>query len=176
MTFTYSLELADYLVYQLFTASQSPRIQRQLRRTHIGLSLASGVLAVLFYLQSNVAMAVYFGTVTGVVAVFYPRYFKWRHRRHYQKHIEEHYTDRVGEGIELTLENDKIETRTATAQSTIELSQVQQINDLPAHILVQLAGGQSLILPKRHIEDHAAFWAAWQRQGLEVVDHRNWKW
>lgn len=91
-------------------------------------------------------------------------------------HIEEHYQSRTGEDITLTLLDDRIETRTKSAQSTIDLTQVQQINDLPAHLFIQLQGGQSLILPKRHLTDKDAFWAAWQARGVTVVDHRQWKW
>lgn len=176
MQLTYSLDLNDYLAYQLFTASQSARIQRQLRRTHWGLALASAALAVLFYFQPNVAMSIYFGAVAGVVAVFYPRYFKWRHRRHYIKHIQEHYKARVGESIQLRIQGDAIETQTAAANSHIQLSEVVQANDLPAHCLIQLQSGQSLILPKRDITDLPAFFRTLADVGIERVDHTQWKW
>ena len=89
MTLEIKINEQDFLDFQLFTASKSDRINKKKRNGWILLTLGSTVVALFFYLNQNIAMTIYFGLVAIACGLFYPRYFKWRYKKHYKTYIRE---------------------------------------------------------------------------------------
>ena len=97
MTIEYQLNEQDFLDFQLFTASQSDRINKKKKNGWILLTIGSIVVSIYFYINQDIALTIYFGLVALACGLFYPRYFRWRYKRHYKTYIKENYSKRFGQ-------------------------------------------------------------------------------
>ena len=89
MKIQYQIQEEDFYTYQVFTASQSKRVQRQRLRSKL-LLLAMCALGMWVFYFENAGMTFYFAGVFRVVLFGYGRYFSWRFRKHYRAHIKEY--------------------------------------------------------------------------------------
>ena len=80
----FELREEDFLTFQLFTSSTSPRIIRKKKNGWMFLTLGSILFAALFYSFGNIPLAVCMAFFAVTTALFYPMYFKWRYKKHYQ--------------------------------------------------------------------------------------------
>ena len=125
MRIEYSLEEQDFLVFQLFTASKSDRINKKKRNGWILLTVGALLITVYFYLSRINSMAIYFGIVVIVTGLFYPKYFRWRYKKHYHTYIIENYSKRFGELATLEFNPDSIFSRDKTGEGKLNLSEIE---------------------------------------------------
>ena len=121
-------------------------------------------------------MAGYFAVVGLVTALFYPKYAKWRYRRHYQSHIREHYAGRFDEKIQVEIGEKALFSKDKTGEGSINLSEVEYVDETGEHFFLKISTGQGWIIPKAHIPESEALKAIFQKLGLKVNDWNNWYW
>jgi len=172
---TFFLKSEDFLIFQLFTASQSESIQRKRRRGQIFLSLGSLAFALFFYIGNNTFLAGYFLIFAFATYIFYPRYFKWRYHKHYQKHIRENYEKRLNVKQELQIEKDKILLKDKTGEASVKIEEVEEITEIADYFFLKLSTGVSLILPKQSISADEVR-EKLKSLNLRILDHTDWKW
>ena len=175
MKLTFDLKSTDFLTYQLFAASQTPGIQQKKRRGRIFLALGSLAFSVFFYIGNSLFLSIYFLVFAIGTYVFYPRYFKWRYHRHYQKHIRQHYENRLNVAQEVEILPDHIFLRDKTGEARILINEVEEVIEAPEHFFVKLSTGASLIFPKVQLDTDAVK-STFESLGLTIVDQRGWKW
>jgi len=171
----FKLDENDYLTYQLFTASKSALIAKKKRNGWILAPLSFLILAVMFYSSDNFPLTVYFVIAAIVTVIFFPRYFKWRYKKHYLKHIQTNYQNRFGIESELEITSEGIIYKDETGEGKINLKEIIRVNNLPAHFLIELNLGHSIILPKNQVDETALLQTLSEFQ-LKTIDERNWKW
>jgi hypothetical protein len=171
----FKLDEEDYLTYQLFTASKSELITKKKRNGWIIAPLSFLILAALFYASNNIPLTVYFVFAAVITTVLFPRYFNWRYKKHYKKHIQTNYKNRFGIESELEITPDGILYKDETGEGKINLKEIKRINNLPAHFMIELNIGNSIILPKNQL-DEAAILQTFNNLQLEIIDESNWKW
>ena len=88
-----TLDENDFLTFQLYNASKSPRIRRGRIKSWIITTVMFLCFACLFYQSNQALLTSYFLTLSGLSLVFFPYYTRWRYRKHYLNHIRE--TDSV---------------------------------------------------------------------------------
>lgn len=176
MKLEYPIEQEDFLAFQLYTASQSERIQKKKRNGWIGTTVLFAAISVLFVVQENYPSAIYFGICTLLFGFLYPVYFSWRYKRHYNKYIGEHYQNRFGVPVVLEINEDEIFSKDKAGESRFKLSEIELVNEIGDHFFVKISTGASLIIPKAGVGDADAVRDELKRLGLELNQMLDWKW
>ncbi len=121
-------------------------------------------------------MSVYFSVVAVVFGLLYNKYFKWRYKRHYLNFIRENHQARIGIESEIQISDEHILTKDKTGEGKIKIEEIEEVNDLKDHLLVQISSGFTLIIPKRHVKDLGETLGVFRQLGRRVTDESNWKW
>ena len=176
MKIKYTLDRQDFVQLQLFNATKSVSIQKKKRRETIYLTLGALLAAAYFFIQDHMAVTIWFLLVAVVTVFFYPKYFKRKYRKHYEKYIDEHYAKRFGEKVELALTNDAIWSKNHIGEGTIYLSEIDRVNETQHHFFLHTSAGPSIIIPKRELDTLDQFRAAFAKVNIPVIDDKNWSW
>lgn len=177
MILEYKIEEQDYLVYQLYTASKSPRIQKKKTNGHI---IITSVLALLGLIMLSVSADKTFGFLYLISAIafgiYYPKYFKWRYKKHYLTHIRESYKQRIGLVVTLEFLEDTIVAKDKTGESKLSLKEIEGAIEIPEHFMLRFSSGVSLIIPKRDLNDLQPFKQLLIEANIPLVEELNWNW
>lgn len=148
-----TLDENDYLTFQLYTASKTPRVKRTRTRSWIMTTVTFACLAYLFYNSDNDFLGIYFIVIAGLSLALFPFYTRWRYKRHYLKYIRDTYKNRFGEKCELEFENDIIVTKDKSGEMKINKSEVEEINEIKDFFFIKTRTGVSLIISKSKSDD-----------------------
>jgi hypothetical protein len=176
MILEFELNERDFLAFQLFTASQSKRINRKKVNGWILITLFFIALAAFFYYEQTNFLALYFGIAAIITGLLYPKYFVWRYKKHYKTYIKENYSYRFGEKVYVEITNLAIYCKDKTGESTINISAVETVDETENHFFVKIKSGGSLIIPKYAIQDLQEVCALFESLGFSVHNVLNtWK-
>lgn len=170
----------DYLTYQLFAASQSPRIRKK-RLIEWLLTTSIFVLAgVVFLITGTILLFYYFMGVSFLTLAFYPLYVRRKYKKHYLRHIRETFRKNFGKNVKIIFGSSAVETSDSDSHSEIKYTLVTSVSELPLHFFVHLNSGASLILPKKSVADVLALKNRLvllaQTCGVTYNTFLNWKW
>jgi len=175
MEYKYTLDEHDFLDFQLFTASQSERIARKRKRQRLLLTSLPFILALSFYTKDNFVLTNYFGGIAIVFGLFYPRYFKWRYKKHYQSYNKANYSKQFGQLITLEMHTDHIFSKDQTGEGKINHSEIERIDEIKRLILIKITNGNSLVIPKERI-NLSALKHDIKRLNLKINRYLDWEW
>ncbi len=176
MKLEYKIEENDFLDFQLFTASKSERINKKKKNGWLSLTIGAIIVGVYFYLNQNILMAIYFGLVSLACGLFYPKYFKWRYKKHYKAYITENYSKRFGLTEIIEINDDFILSKDKTGEGKIKLAEIEKIDETGNHFFLKVSTGMSLIIPKDRISSPNILRVEFEKLGLKINNERNWKW
>jgi len=146
------LDEKDFLTFQLYNASKTPRIRNTRIRNWILFVFLMFCLAYLFSDRDDNFLKYYFLSM-GVTGVFiYPLYSRWWHRRHYTKFVHDTYNDRIGLDSTLTFTPDTIQCKDRTGEMFIYKSEIEAIDVIPGYYFLKIKGGGTMILPKAKVD------------------------
>jgi hypothetical protein len=155
MTQTYTLTEQDYLAFELYTISKTPRFQPRQRNGRSFVAFCSAITMIYFIYSHNYWNAIYFGIMTVALFIWYPRYFKWRQKVHYLKHIRRNYKNKFGLQETLVIDNKLITITNHTGTGTLKPSNFDKICETSTHYFMVLESGAALILPKKDLNNQA---------------------
>lgn len=176
MIIKYKIHEQDFLDFQLFTASKSDRINKKKKNDWILLTFGSIAIAFYFYLSENIAMTIYCGIVALVCGFFYPKYFKWRYKKHYKAYIKENYSKRFGQDETLEIFNDCISSKDKIGEGKINLSEIERVNETNNHFFLKISTGLSILIPKRELDSVEKLREKFKDIGLSINDEKSWTW
>jgi hypothetical protein len=175
MEITYKIEAADFLDFQLYTASKSKRIMKKKKTEWILLTVSSLVLGLYFYFLNNMAMTKYFGLTTVLCWLFYPRYFNWRYKKYFKDFVNEHFQKRFGEIERIKFTREYIYTIDKTGEGKINTKELEEVSETKKHFIFKISTGLSLIIPKREIDDLDLFKIELNGIGIKTIDELSWE-
>jgi hypothetical protein len=143
-----TLDENDYLTFQLYTASKTPRIRNTRIRSWIVTTVAFLSLAYAFFVSNNGFLGYYFLIAAVLSLVLYRRYSGWRYKRHYRRHIQDTYKNRFGEECILEITEDAIFTKDKTGETRINTTEIEEINEITDFYFIKTKSGTSLIISK----------------------------
>lgn len=177
MNLNYKLTNSDFLEYQLYVSSKSKLYRKRLRNGRIILPIIYLVYG--FYLTNkdgNYIGILIFGITAILWFVLYSKYSKWRYKKHFQKHVEENYKNRINKPIEIVFGENSLNTKDYTSESKINGTELKELIETKNHFFIKLTTDSSLIVPKHSVENKAEFKNRVLQMGAEYVDELNWKW
>jgi hypothetical protein len=176
MTIEYKINEQDFLDFQMFTASQSKRINQKKKNGWILLIIGSIVFAIYFFLKQDIVVSIYLVLVALACGLFYPKYFIWRYKKHYKVFIKENYSKRFGETEFLEIREDSIFSKDKTGEGKINISEIEKVDETNKHFFLKISTGLSLIIPKDELKNLDEVRTKFQALGLIVNNMTNWKW
>lgn len=168
MKITYKTLEKDFLDFYLYTTFKSERIKKKRRNSVIIFSVIPLAFAMYFFVDNNTTVAAYFGAITIICALFYPKYFDWRYKKHFQYFIQDNLSDRFNEPAELEINKDSLFSKDVSGEGRIKLSEINEINETQTHFFFQVASGASLIIPKRELDSSEEFKSKLESLGLTI--------
>lgn len=151
--FTYKITAEDYLTHQLFGASMNKAIKKQRKRGLILWTTAFFILAIVFYLQGNKFLSIYFIAFGIGFFLIYPIYASWIYKRYFKRYVYKHFTESNLNNMILTIDEEEIVLFNGKERGKIKISEIEKIEEIPTHIFIKLKGGRSIIIPKLKIEN-----------------------
>jgi hypothetical protein len=148
-----TLDENDFVTYQLYTASKTPRIKNARIRGWIVTTLAFFVLAYLFFDSGNDPLAIYFLLLSGLSLALYPFYSRWKYKRHCVKYIRDTYKNRFGAECAFQINEDIIFTKDNMGEAKINTTKIEELNEIADFYFIEFKTGVSLIIPKRKIDN-----------------------
>lgn len=143
----------DFLTFQLYTASKTPRIKKARIRSWILTTLTFLCLAYLFFQSENDFLGNYFLILTGLSLVAFPFYSRWRYKRHYLKYVRDTYKNKFGEKWEIEVDNETIGTKDKTGEIKINKTEIEEINEIKDYYFLKARTGVTLIVSKNKSDD-----------------------
>lgn len=140
--------------------------------------LTAGALlaTIYFYMSHNMALAIYFATITAASAIFYPKYFKWRFKKHYKTFVRENYSKRFGQEVKIEIGDDVVAMEEKAGEAKLNVSELEHVDETENHFFVKIASGGALIVPKRDLDNMNELRQKWKDIGLLVneASYRGW--
>lgn len=176
MNLEYSLEEEDFLTFQFYTASKSNRIKRKKKAGWILLTLGAIILTFYFYLDNETTLTYYFAIVSVATAIFYPKYFKWRYKKHYSNYIQENYSKQIGLPVTIYFGDSIIKMVDKTGESKINNSEIEIVNETMHHFFIKISTGLSLIIPKTKVHNLNGLKETFAKLNFSINCEPKWKW
>ncbi|GAA4303493.1 YcxB family protein [Aestuariibaculum suncheonense] len=177
MNLKYTLSKSDFLEYQLYASSKSKSQKGRRFRSRIIIPIIYVALGLYVgSIDENFAAGLVFAAVGVVWFILYPKYSKWRYKKHFQKHIEEHYASRIDKTVALTIQDNTLITKDFTAETKVNASELNELIELQHHFFIKLTTELALIVPKSAISDLEAFKKELLTLGADYVDDSSWQW
>lgn len=174
-----TLEKEDFLRYQLFTASKSKQIRNKRIRSWILLTVSFLVLGLSLDQNTDSFLSYYFIGFSIITLIFYPLYQRRQYKKHYEKHINENYQNRIGIESQLGFENGYIVNIADHQEGKVKISEIQEINEIADNLFIKIKTGESVIIPSR-FEDFSKLKKELTDliSSLDISWHKqiNWKW
>lgn len=176
MKYQYTIAEQDFLDFQLYLASKSKAINNKKKTGWLLLSLGSVAAAMFFYYSGNIPLTIYCAAVAVVSYIFYPYYFKWRYKNHYQKYIRNAYSQRFGLVETIEFQEDCILTSDKSGEGKILKPELEEIIETEHHYFLKVSTGMYLIIPKVEIDDLDSLNSELEGIGVQISQDLNWKW
>lgn len=176
MTINYQLSKQDFLDYHLFSVSQTSAIQKKKRNSWMLLTLGSLAMALFFYFRDQGIMSIYFACVSVLTGIFYPRFFKWRYKKHYTTFIEENFTTRFGQPAEIKITNETLFSKDSSSEAQVNIEEIDHVSETLHLFFITMKSSYSLIIPKINLESIEGFKSTILALHIPIHDHLQWKW
>jgi hypothetical protein len=175
-----TLDENDYLAFQLYTASKSPRVKNMRRLSWLVTTLAFASLAFLFFANDNRFLFLYFSVCAVLCLLFYPLFSRWRYKRHYQKHVRDTFKNRIGEKTDLVFDENSVTIKDRSGEVKVNKTAIEEINEIRDYYFIKSRSGACVILSKSKSPDIAKIKAELdvmiQKQGVKHNLELDWKW
>lgn len=180
MKYTYKVEEANFLNFQLYHMSQSEQFKAKIKKQPFFIMLTNLAIALFFGASKNYMISALF-VVIGVLWYFlYPI----RIKRAYESKLREEIIAKFKNhfGVEATFEINENELRTSDKGgfSDKKYSDIKSIIHLPTETLVIFKNQQTFILPKETTENFGDMKQELNKKAhehqLKVEELPNWKW
>jgi len=177
-----TLDENDYLTFQLYTASKTPRVRNTRIRSWIVTTVVFLSLTYFSFENNNGFLGYYFLIASVLSLVLYRRYSGWRYKRHYRRYIQDTYKNRFGEECAIEFTADAIVTKDKTGEVKINTTEIEEINEIKDFYFVKAKSGVSLIISKLKTDTadleriESELKALVDKRGLKHNVELDWKW
>lgn len=177
MNINYKLTNLDFLEYQLYASSKSESHNKKRIYNRIIFSILYLLYGIyLTTKEKNYIGVIVFGVLAILWYVFYPKYSKWRYKKHFEKHVEENYKNRINKLVEIDINENSLNVKDFSSESKINGTELKELIETKNHFFMKLTTDLSLIIPKHAIENITEFKKLVMDLGAEYVDELLWEW
>lgn len=176
MKLNIQLTFEDFLEYQLYSSSKSKNQNKNRLISRIIIPIIYLFISIFYFIDGGFKTGIIFLLIAAIWYFLYPFYSSWHYKRHFRKHIEENYKNRINKIVEITIGENSLFTKENISESKISSNDLKSLIELKNHFFVKLSTDVSLIIPKKYIENQSKFKEILIGYGTEYVDETNWNW
>ena len=177
MNINYKLTNSDFLEYQLYASSKSELHKKRRFRSRIIIPIIYLLFGLyLAYKNQDKVIGIIFIVIAVIWFILHPLYSKWRYKKHFQKHIEENYKNRINKPVEINFDENSLNIKDFTSESKINGTELKKLIETKNHFFIKLTTDLSLIVPKNTVENQIEFKKRVTELGAEYVNELDWKW
>jgi Ca2+/Na+ antiporter len=176
MHIKYALNKEDFLIHQLYGISRSPKFhaRRMIAKT-VAPALLLITTIILLIINHENYYAFLFLAAAVAWFIFYPIYSKKNHYKTIEKQIESRFSSVFGKQMENKFTQNYIELIEKKTRNKINTKDVEEMIELPKHLIILLKSKKSLIIPKSCC-DVKELRTKWDSMHLPWKDDTKWKW
>jgi hypothetical protein len=153
MKIDYSLDKADFLEYQLYTASKSDTVRNTIRKSRFSVPIVYAILGLLLLTFKMIVLGlIFFGLALGWYYLF-PLYNRGRYVRYLNKYLDEYNKNKFDKPVTLTFSDDYIESSDFMSVSKFKVKEIAEVNEIEDYIFIKLTTSESFIIPKNKISN-----------------------
>jgi len=175
----YSLMKEDYLIFQLYAASQSKRIRRARLANWLVLP-AFNILLFAYSISRELHSIIWLIIITTVVWIaFYPFYSKYKYRKHYSNYINENYKNRVGIKGTISFDEEYFYLYDEVSESKLKIEELKEIVEIKDYFFIRNKQDLSIIIPKSKDESNVTEEFIKRLENalkIERIKKIEWKW
>jgi len=151
MNVTYKIHEHDFVALYLFIFSKSQIIKKKRRNGWIVLTIIFALGFFYFLAKKDTFMCISSAFVTIMTLLFYPIYFNWRYKKHYQKVVKNTYAKRFGQTEHMEIHLDVIVVKNAIGESKIKTSEIKEIDETKDYFFLKISSDDLFFLPKKEL-------------------------
>lgn len=154
MKYSYTIDEADLLTFQLYVASKSEIVQKKGKNGRTLLVAVSILFAGYFFTQREYIMGSYFALMAVLLVFFYARYYAWKQKLNYRRFIRANYANRFGMREEMETFPNKIHVKDNFGEGDVLRNELNSVVEIDEYFFINLESGSSIIVPKSQIDAH----------------------
>ncbi|MDX2359667.1 MAG: YcxB family protein [Crocinitomicaceae bacterium] len=175
MLYTYKIEEADLLTFQLYTSSKSVVLEKKKRNGRFILVAASLAFGGYFLSSDEIPLGIYFCVMAIVSMVLYKRYFLWKHKLNYRRFIRANYSSRFGMTETLETFPTHIFVKDKQGEGEVKREEFEGVVEIEKYFFLKMKSGTSLIIPKAQVANDA-FRNDLNKLKIPLVQELSWSW
>jgi len=175
MKHTITLTQDDYLTFQLYESSTNPLRNSKRKRDYIFLVVCS-IVCTTASSTGDKPMFIIVATISAAVIIFGKTYLRHRYKNHFARHVALTYKGFFNEPLEIEITADDILTSEKTGDSTIKISEVKRVSEIPDHFLITISTGATLVIPKTSPSLNQEIREMAKREHILFLNEMDWKW
>ena len=176
MTLNYTLSEKDYLEYYLHNYSNSAQSGKKFIRSYIVVILFALIGTVFGLINKNSELSIAMGLWLIITILFYPKYYRFQIRKHYERHIKENHSNRVDKPIRLEFKEDHIFAQDHSGESKTFYTAIEQVDETSHLFLLKLGPSLAYLIPKSQLENPESLRNSLSQLGLKVVPQSSNTW
>ncbi|NRD22506.1 YcxB family protein [Winogradskyella litoriviva] len=178
MKLQFKLSFYDFLEYQLYFSSKSEVQQKNRKKSRNIVPLIYIGLIIIALIINQYIIAVTFFIAAILWYLFHPLYAKYRYKKHFEKHINENYKNRINKEATLNFikESNVLEATDEGTKTSIKVSEFDKLIELKNHFFLRLKSEMSFVIPKHAIEDETEFKKLFLDLNIGYLDETDWVW
>jgi hypothetical protein len=166
----------DFIMFQLYEASTNPLKIKSRKRSFLTLLVLS-LLVICYGYLNNESFLMYYGVFcTFLVLCFGNIYLRWRHKRHYTKHVKNNFNGQSDESVQVEIMDNQIRMIDKVSDSIVKISEIRLVNEIKDYYFVKLSTGPNLIIPKSVPSLNNEVNAMIRNHNIPHIVQLDWKW
>ena len=175
MKHTLTLTQDDYLTHQLYESSTNPLRSSKRKRDYIVLVIC-GIICTIASSSGDKPIFIIVATISAAVIIFGKTYLRQKYKNHFARHVVLTYKGFFNEPLEIEITADTILMSEKTGESTVKISEIKQVSEIPDHFLITISTGATLIIPKTSPSFNQEIREMARREHILFLNELNWKW
>ncbi|WP_298516915.1 YcxB family protein [uncultured Kordia sp.] len=173
MTITYKIHEHDFVALYLFIFSKSEIIKKKRKKGWILLTITFAVISFYFLMKQESSMSISAGLVTLITVLYYPKYFNWRYKKHYQKHVRNTHSKRFGQTEHMEISADSIIIKNTIGEGKIKTSEIKKIDETKDYFFLKISTDDLFFIPKKELTNTDALRMKFKEIGFTINDQTN---
>lgn len=172
----------DFLDFFLFKLSLNRKMIRNLRVVWIGIPLiyiALPFILRLFNAEAGASSLYPYAFVALLWFILYPLYKKWRFKKHYSRHIEQHIAPGLDEPTHVILDKLNVFLKDSKNEMKFSNETFHSLYEINGSFYILLKNSGGIILPKEQVETEkirAVFKTLSEKWKIGYHVNDKWKW
>ncbi len=176
MKHTLTITQQDHIAFQLYEASTNPLKKKARKRSYYSLIIIVVCLMIISYLGQHTFLF-YYAFFCSLLSIFFGQlYLRWRHKRHYVKHVKNNFKDSDTEDATFEIDGEVINIEDRTGESKLKIQEIRKIDETGNHYFIRIGPGPVLIIPKVSPELNTEMKDMISAYKIDTTSHLDWKW